>query len=172
MGARLRQFLMTTSFGQSEAGDLGCGRAGRSGASDTAFCGVGAVCAAMGIADDRGEQVQLGALPSLLLRYAWPQTQTAQPTSPTPASESGRILFAWSAAGGDGAGGGSGCCRRPGCKARQIPFDSQRDVISHLSPQRLVRALSGEVGQPPVAVLHILCHGAEQSGSFWSCLER
>ncbi|HYO73917.1 MAG TPA: hypothetical protein VEU33_48400, partial [Archangium sp.] len=41
----------------------------------------------------------LGELPSVLVRYEWPETRTAAET-PSPRSEGGRILFAWSAAGG------------------------------------------------------------------------
>ena len=166
MGARLRQFLMTTSFGQSEAAILDAVGRGEAVQVTLRFAASELFALPWELLMIGASGVQLGALPSLLLRYAWPQTQTAQPTSPTPASESGRILFAWSAAGGAVPAADQVVAVAQAAKRGQIPFDSQRDVISHLSPQRLVRALSGEVGQPPVAVLHILCHGAEQSGSF------
>jgi hypothetical protein len=42
---------------------------------------------------------RLGELPSVLLRYAWPETTTAA-EQPSPRPEGGRVLVAWSAAGG------------------------------------------------------------------------
>lgn len=42
---------------------------------------------------------RIGQVRNLLLRYEWPDTQS-KPERPRPRREGGRILFAWSAAGG------------------------------------------------------------------------
>ena len=99
----------------------------------------------------------LGSLPGFLLRYEWPDTRTARP-KPDPPPEGGRILFAWSAAGGVvPADEHLGAIRRACQEGRHPGFDRTRDVVPHASLGRLRQALQAG----PVAVLHILCHGAQ-----------
>ncbi|XYH94640.1 CHAT domain-containing protein [Sorangium sp. So ce1128] len=99
----------------------------------------------------------LGSLPGFLLRYEWPDTRTARP-APDPPPEGGRILFAWSAAGGViPADDHLATIRRACLEGRHLGFDRTRDVVPHASLGRLKHALDAG----PVAVLHLLCHGAQ-----------
>ncbi|AUX42426.1 uncharacterized protein SOCE26_038580 [Sorangium cellulosum] len=98
----------------------------------------------------------LGELPSVLLRYEWPDTKTA-PRAPDPPPEHGRILFAWSAAGGNVPAKEHLDAIRRAAKAGYYPFDEDRCVIPHASLQRLQQAL--RASGPPVHVVHLLCHG-------------
>ncbi|WP_437755147.1 nSTAND1 domain-containing NTPase [Sorangium sp. So ce1389] len=99
----------------------------------------------------------LGELPGCLVRYEWPATQTAAPT-PDPPPEGGRILFAWSAAGGAIAVAEHLEPLRRACAKGHHPFDPDRDVLAHASLTSLHHALAAP--GPPVAVLHLLCHGS------------
>ena len=105
-----------------------------------------------------GSGPRLGQSPALL-RYAWPGTRTVPRREGGPA---GRVLFAWSAAGGpvpvaehlaalQQAGG-------QGARA----FDDA-DTL----PQVTLRGLAERLDQPdrPVAALHLLCHGAALGGA-------
>ncbi|WP_437683406.1 nSTAND1 domain-containing NTPase [Sorangium sp. So ce131] len=114
----------------------------------------------------------LGELNRCLLRYEWPGTETATPV-PDPPAEGGRILFAWSAAGGDvPAAAHLGAIRRAAARGHHA-FDEGRDVVAGVSTSRLREALAGS----PVAVLHLLCHGGrlasdtEAYGLVWSGAE-
>lgn len=98
----------------------------------------------------------LGELPNCLLRYEWPNTRTATPDQ-DPAPEGGRVVFAWSAAGGAVPAEAHVEALRAACKGGHLPFDPARDVIPHVSLARLKQALS-EPGAKG-AILHILCHG-------------
>ncbi|XXX78723.1 CHAT domain-containing protein [Sorangium sp. So ce134] len=99
----------------------------------------------------------LGSLPGFLLRYEWPDTRTARP-EPDPPPEGGRILFAWSAAGGVVPADAHLAAIRRAChEGRHLGFDRARDVVPHTSLGRLRQALDAG----PVAVLHLLCHGTQ-----------
>ncbi|AUX29114.1 MULTISPECIES: CHAT domain-containing protein [Sorangium] len=111
----------------------------------------------------------LGELPDVLLRYAWPDSRT-RPEEPSPLPEGGRLLVGWSAAAG-------GVPLRPHLDAigsaaarGDHPFDPERDVLEHLSVDRLAGALddaarSGRI----VTVLHLLCHGGAAGQSYGLC---
>ncbi|WP_437941637.1 nSTAND1 domain-containing NTPase [Sorangium sp. So ce341] len=103
----------------------------------------------------------LGSLPGCLLHYEWPGTRTATP-EPDPPREGGRILFAWSAAGGVvPADQHLAAIRRAAWQGRHRGLDGSRDVLAHASLGRLQAALRAE----PAAVLHLLCHGGSIAGS-------
>ncbi|AUX44748.1 uncharacterized protein SOCE26_062160 [Sorangium cellulosum] len=112
----------------------------------------------------------LGSVPGVLLRYEWPDTRTARP-EPDPPPEGGRVLFAWSAAGGVvPAEEHLAAIRRACLDGRHPDFDRTRDVVPHASLGRLREAMRAE----PVAVLHLLCHGAQldpRSGSYGLVLD-
>ncbi|WP_437287596.1 nSTAND1 domain-containing NTPase [Sorangium sp. So ce406] len=97
----------------------------------------------------------LGSLPGCLIRYEWPATTTAAP-APDPPPEGGRVLFAWSAPGDEVPAAAHLAAIRDACRAGHHPFDEARDVLPHASLTRLQAALRAR----PVAVLHLLCHGA------------
>jgi WD40 repeat protein len=116
----------------------------------------------------------LGALPGCLLRFEWPGTETAA-CVPDPPSEGGRILFAWSAAGGVVPAAEHLAALRRASERAHHPFDLQRDVLPHASSAGLRAALAAEGA--PVAVLHLLCHGGrlvsgtEAYGLLWDSAE-
>ncbi|MFO0572610.1 MAG: CHAT domain-containing protein [Polyangia bacterium] len=108
----------------------------------------------------------LGELPSLLLRYEWPETATAA-EAPSPRPSGGRILFAWSAAGGAVPAAEHLAAIRSACAAGYYPFDTGRDVLANASYQRLSDALAQARSENmPIAVLHLLCHGAGAGSTF------
>ncbi|WP_437670486.1 nSTAND1 domain-containing NTPase [Sorangium sp. So ce131] len=122
----------------------------------------------------RSSGQHLGELRGCLLRYEWPGTETAGP-EPGQEAEGGRIVFAWSAAGGAVPAEAHLEALRRACAEGHCAFDAARDVVPHASPAALYKALSG--GGPPVSVLHILCHGgplapsAEAFGLAWDASE-
>ena len=98
----------------------------------------------------------LGELADCLVHYEWPSTVTAAPT-PDPPPEGGRILFAWSAAGGAVAVAEHlDLLRRTSAEGHHL-FNPDRDVLPHVSLASLHDALAGPGS--PIAVLHLLCHG-------------
>ncbi|AUX45138.1 uncharacterized protein SOCE26_066190 [Sorangium cellulosum] len=103
----------------------------------------------------------LGSLPGCLLHYEWPDTRTAKP-EPDPPREGGRILFAWSAAGGVVPADEHLAAIRHACRqGRHRGLGGSRDVLAHASLGRLQSALRAE----PTAVLHLLCHGGSTDAS-------
>jgi WD40 repeat protein len=105
----------------------------------------------------RGSGQRLAELPGLLLRYEWPETRTV-PLDPDP-PKGGRILYAWSSAGGLIPSERQGQALRQACARGGIAFDPRRDVLERASARELAAALSSP---EPVAILHLLCHGAQR----------
>ena len=107
----------------------------------------------------------LGALPGVLLRYAWPDTATA-PEAPAPRGAGGRILFCWSAAGGAVPAAEHETALARACAAGEHPFSHDLDVLPHVSAARLAQVLTQARAGEPIAVLHILCHGARLGATY------
>jgi len=106
----------------------------------------------------------LGELPGVVIRYAWPETTTAA-ESPAPRLDGGRILVAWSAAGGGVPAGDHVRAITTAAAAGGSSFVPDRDVLKSADLRALARAL-GDSNAPPVSVLHLLAHGA-RSGSIY-----
>ena len=106
----------------------------------------------------------LGGLPGVLVRYEWPETVTA--ALPAGTSDAGRILVAWSAAGGAVPAGAHINAVRTAAAAGGRPL-ADGDVLPHASPGRIAAALAG--GE--VAVLHLLCHGGMHGASYGLMLD-
>jgi hypothetical protein len=105
----------------------------------------------------------LGELPNCLIRYEWPGTNTTPPDiDPPPAG--GRILFAWSAAGGAVPAEAHLRALLRASTEGGIPFDESASVVPHVSRASLQAALSAK-HEEPVTILHILCHGGRLSSS-------
>jgi WD40 repeat protein len=102
----------------------------------------------------------LGELPSVLVRYEWPETRTTA-ESPSPRPEGGRVLFAWSAAGGHVPVAEHLRAIQEGARAGHHPFDSKGDVLEHATYGHLDDVLkqAAAPGGTPISVLHLLCHG-------------
>lgn len=108
----------------------------------------------------------IGELPGVLLRYEWPETRT-EPEQPLPRRSSGRILFAWSAAGGAVPAVQHESAITRACQQAGQPFDGAQDCLENATGKRLAETLQAarSAGQP-ISVLHILCHGAGLGSSF------
>lgn len=106
----------------------------------------------------------LGELAPVTVRYEWPETHaiSAMPSS----SAGGRILLAWSAAGGAVPSGEHQAAIARACEAGHHPFDPQRDVLPQVSASELSAALErAQRSSHPVAILHLLCRGSADGGS-------
>lgn len=105
----------------------------------------------------------LGAVPGLLIRYEWPDT-TSFPDRVAPAERRGRLLFAWSAAGGAVPAAEHLAALR---EALGPGFDASRDVLAHASYATIADALAqAQLHGPPIDALHLLCHGTQIGGSY------
>ncbi len=118
----------------------------------------------------RASGQHLDELPGTLIRYAWPETRTTPETSAASSAsrpEGGRILMAWSAAGGALPAGQHQTAIQRACQRGFHRFEPERDVIAHFSLDKLDDALaSASRDGDPVAVLHILAHGYRQGQAF------
>jgi WD40 repeat protein len=114
----------------------------------------------------------IAELPELLLRYEWPGTRTATAVAAGPRGEGGRILFAFSAAGGAVPASEQLAAIRDACQRGYHQFEVERDVLPQVSYARLAIALDAAQREgPPIEVLHILCHGAAEGGTFGLCFD-
>lgn len=111
----------------------------------------------------------VGELPGVLLRYEWPETAT---TPEPPRARRGRILVCWSAAGGTVPAAELTASITRACQAAAHPFVPERDLIAHTSLERLAEALEqAQRSGQPIAVLHLLCHGAAAGPTFGLALD-
>lgn len=113
----------------------------------------------------------IGGLDGLLLRFEWPASPSAV-EQPRPRPEGGRILFAWSAAGGAVPAAEHFAAISSACTAGFHSFDPEADVVAQASLGRIAAALEAaqQTGQP-IAVLHLLCHGGSAGSTFGLCLD-
>ncbi|MBZ4415748.1 CHAT domain-containing protein [Myxococcus sp. RHSTA-1-4] len=107
----------------------------------------------------------LAELPGVLIRYEWPSARSEPPSG---TARGGRILYAWSAAGGQVPHKAHLSALSQACEHGAFPFDSERDVVANVSLGALGEALArpGE----PAAILHLLCHGGQRGqtqGLLW-----
>ncbi len=139
----------------------------------------------------RGSGQHVHELPGILIRYAWPETQTVPPgatssrkpsqssSGPAPQSlgdlppEGARILFAWSAAGGAVPAAEHQTAIQQACRHAFHPLDAhevhdaERDVVAHTSLTALDEALSSALREGrPISVLHLLAHGCANGDTF------
>jgi len=108
----------------------------------------------------------VGAMPGVLLRFEWPGTSTHS-EQPVPRHGMGRILFAWSAAGGEVPAASQLRSIETACAAGVLNFDRDRDVLSGVSMGSLRTALdSARRDNKPIAVVHLLAHGCRVGEAF------
>lgn len=105
----------------------------------------------------------LGAIAGLLVRYEWPETASFPESTPS-SQRRGRVVLAWSAAGGAVPAAEHVAALS---RTRGEAFDAARDVLSHVSPAALAQSLerAHHEGQP-IDLLYILCHGAPLGGTY------
>jgi len=108
----------------------------------------------------------LGAISGVLLRYEWPATVTAKARELT-TEPHGRVLIAWSAAGGAVPAAEHVAAIRGAQEAAGRDLDSDLDIIEHASFGHLADALAKAQREgPAIDALHLLCHGGATGSSF------
>jgi hypothetical protein len=111
----------------------------------------------------------VGELPSLLIRYEWPETHTV-PLKRTKDAVRRRLLVAWSAAAGEVPASEHIDAIAAACRAAGWDFKPGRDVIEHASVGKLADALDqANSDGTPVGALHLLCH-AGRAGRTWGLM--
>lgn len=112
----------------------------------------------------------LGELPGLMIRYEWPGTSSTM-SEPSPAPEGGRILFAWSAAGGEVPVSDHYQSIRAGLEAGELPANKLIE-LRHASLAGIDELLNAAAADnEPIAVLHLLCHGVAAGQSVGLALD-
>lgn len=113
----------------------------------------------------------IGEVDGLLLRFEWPESESI-PELPKPRPEGGRILLAWSAAAGAVPEAEHRDAIARACATGFHRFDASTDVLAHASLSRITQTLEdAERAGSPVAVLHLLCHGARVGDTFGLALD-
>ena len=108
----------------------------------------------------------LGAVGGVLLRYEWPATGTARPRERSVTGR-GRVLVAWSAAGGAVPATEHVAAFRRAYAEAGREFDEARDVLEHVSYGQLADVLAeAERGGEAIDALHLLCHGGAAGSTF------
>ncbi len=110
-----------------------------------------------------GSGQHLVDVPGASLRYEWPGEREEQGGGG--AAQEGRVLVAWSAAGGRVPVEGHLRALEQASQQGDFEFDAQRDVLGRVSLRSLEQRL--KEASEPVRVLHVLCHGTavEASGA-------
>ncbi|QRN96796.1 CHAT domain-containing protein [Archangium violaceum] len=112
-----------------------------------------------------GSGRHLADVPGCTLRYEWPQQR--EPGARGGGTREGRVLLAWSEAGGAVPEDKHLLALMKASQQGDFAFDSRRDVLPRVSLESLDKRLAeARDAQEPVSVLHVLCHGAplETSG--------
>jgi len=108
-----------------------------------------------------GSGQHLVDLPGSSLRYEWPGEPEGQEAGAAP--QEGRVLLAWSAAGGRVPVEGHLRALEQASQQGDFSFDAQRDVLGRVSLRSLEERLKSS--REPVRVLHVLCHGSAVEAS-------
>lgn len=166
LGERLRQFLLPLGWAEHEQQILTACARGERVVLTIRSAAAELYALPWELLTIKSSGQHLGELPSLLLRYEWPESETVR-EQPSPRPAGGRILFAWSAAGGAVPAAEHQAALQQACSAGCHPFDSSRDVLPHTSLLRLRECLTqAQRNSEPIAVLHLLCHGAAVGSTF------
>lgn len=172
LGETLRAFLMPLGWGELSAQILGAVQAGRRVLVTFRSAAAELYALPWELLTLKASGQHLGELAGVLLRYEWPET-TTRPEQPVPRQGSGRILLAWSAAGGPVPAAEHGRAIASACRSGQVPFEPARDELANASPRTLSEALAAaKKNNQPIAVLHLLAHGGPVLSTFGLLLDR
>jgi tetratricopeptide (TPR) repeat protein len=117
----------------------------------------------------------LADVPGCTLRYEWPGER--EEGARTEAAREGRVLLAWSEAGGGVPDDKHVMALVKASQEGGFAFDPHKDVLPRVSLESLDKKLrEARQAQAPVSVLHVLCHGAPletsgQHGLAWNAPE-
>jgi len=162
-GERLRRFLGGTGWALEEQRLVEAVQRGRSVVLTIRSAAAELYALPWELVTIRSTGQHIGELPDFVVRYEWPETTTVREQ----AVERGRILFAWSAAGGAVPASEHLSSIASACARTRYPFDPARDVVAHASCEGLVAALRAASEQhAPFTMLHLLCHGAANGQTF------
>ncbi len=170
-GGRLRTFLQGTSWAQQEAQLKAAVAAERSVVLTLRSAAAELYSLPWELLTLRDSGQHLGELPGVLLRYEWPGTRAAE-LAEAARIESGRILLAWSGAGGSVPAAEHAAAIRAALPAGSPLFVGERDILPNASYAALAATLQAarQQGQP-IAVLQLLCHGSVNGQSFGLLLD-
>jgi hypothetical protein len=170
LGATLRRFLLPMGWSETEALILEAAAAGRPILLTIRSAAAELFALPWELLLIKSTGQHLGELPTLLLRYEWPETHSLAETRGR--LDPGRILLAWSAAGGPVPAEEHRAALVEACRQGHHDFDSERDVLAHASLLRLDQTLrTASQAGAPFAVLHLLCHGAALGKGFGLLLD-
>lgn len=171
LGATLRTAIAAADWGREEAAIFAAARHGR-GVSLTVRLGAAELYAfPWELLTHPSTGQHLADLDNVLIRYAWPGTTTTPASRECTCDQPGRIVMAWSGAGGVvPAAEHEKAISAAVADARdaRFEFEPARDIVSEASRQALLDTLDDR--QRPVAILHLLCHGIAVDGRFGLCL--
>ena len=107
--------------------------------------------------------LHLGEIGAVTIRYEWPGTRTV-PAGSGGSSHAGRVLLAWSAAGGEVPARAHHDAIEVACRVAGLRFVAEQDVLAHATLGALSRALEHAAGSSggAIAVLHLLAHGGAE----------
>lgn len=165
IGERLRQFLAAAGWAEHERRILTAQREGHGIALVIRSAAAELYSLPWELLTLAASGQHLGELSQLILRYEWPGAQGSAPTGEeakpaTASTAEGRILLAWSAAGGAVPASEHASAISEAGRAAAFPFDPRTDVLAHVSCARLSAQLSeAERAGKPVTLLHLLAHG-------------
>lgn len=165
VGGLLRRFVDAMGFADEEARILEAVRAGRRVVLTVRSAAAELYALPWELLTMKATGQHVGELSGLQLRYEWPATHSAPEPAGRP--EGSRIFVAWSAAAGPVPAAEHIESIARACAAASHSFHSDRDVLAHASTGTLTQALEvGSSDGPPIAVLHLLCHGAQAGSTF------
>ncbi|MCP3138997.1 nSTAND1 domain-containing NTPase [Pyxidicoccus xibeiensis] len=158
LGEELRRFLDALDWGGHEDALEAEARSGRGPRLVVRSAAAELYSLPWELATFKDSGQHLADLRGFTLRYEWPRE--VRP-APAPSAREGRVLLAWSEA-----GGGVPEKEHQEALARAsleggFGFEGRRDVLPKVSLEALEKTLREAVqADEPVAVLHLLCHGA------------
>ncbi|MBK9756541.1 MAG: CHAT domain-containing protein [Nannocystis sp.] len=168
IGGLLREFLAGVGWGAREEAIVAAARAGAAIAITIRSAAAELYALPWELVALKSTGQLLGGIPGLVIRYEWPETSSF-PDPVTPARRRGRVLFAWSAAGGAVPAAEHQAALQAALAA---DFDPARDVVPHASFAAIAAALERAGGvDPPIDALLLLCHGAAIGGAYGLALD-
>ncbi len=171
LGETLRAFLMPLGWGELSAQILKAVHAGRRVLLTIRSAAAELYALPWELLTLKASGQHIGELAGVLLRYEWPETTTRK-EQPVPRQGSGRILLAWSAAGGAVPATEHGRAIARACRAGKVPFDPMRDKLANASLRTLGETLAAaKKNNQPIAVLHLLAHGGPVMSTFGLVLD-